>query len=188
MEEIWKDVVGYEGHYQVSNMGRVRSLDKYVNSGGLPSRAIKNQLSLKTGKFLKSSIQSNGYARVNLSINSKIKQFLVHRLVADHFLEQVLNKNNVNHINGIKTDNYVENLEYVNQRENVLHSKIFVQKKKYPYVSYLKKQNRFEASIQFNNKTIKLGRFKTEEEALLSYINKLKEINQENKYAVIGGT
>lgn len=181
-EEIWKDIPGYEGLYQVSNLGRVKSLDRVVNAGGTKN---ENRVSLKKGKLLKCSLTTRGYSRVSLSIKSITKQLLIHRLIALCFLDKVEGKVNINHINGIKTDNKLSNLEYVNQRENILHSKIFLLKKKSPFVSFSNKYNRFVPSIRINNKTIKLGRFKTEEEALRAYINALKENNLENKYATI---
>lgn len=179
-EEIWKDISGYEGLYQVSNLGNVKSLDKYVNSGGLNN---KNRVSLKVGKILKNSLNVRGYLRVSLSKQSKTEQILIHRLVAQAFLENIEGKKNVNHINSIKTDNNVNNLEYVNQRENYLHGKLFNSNKKYPFVCYMEKFNRFEASIRVDKKTVKLGRFKTEQEALKSYVDALKKYGLENKYA-----
>lgn len=179
MEEVWKDVIGYEGLYEVSNMGRVRSVDRYVNSGGLGD---KDRLSLKKGKILNCSPTKRGYTRVSLSRESKTNQVMIHRIVALAFLEPIEGKNNVNHINGIKEDNRDCNLEFVNQRENVLHAKIYTMNKKCPFVSYLKKFNRYESSIIINGKTKKLGRFKTEEEAFNSYVKALNENGLENKY------
>jgi hypothetical protein len=179
MEEIWKEVIGYEGIYEVSNMGRVRSVDRYVNSGG---SGDKDRLSLKKGKILNCSPTKRGYTRVNLSRESKIKQEYIHRLVAVAFLEAIKGKENVNHINGIKEDNRACNLEFVNQRENVLHAKIYNVNKNCPFVSYLKKYNRYESSIIINGKPKKLGRFKTEEEAFNSYVKALEDNGLENKY------
>lgn len=179
MEEIWKEVLGYEGLYEVSNLGRVRSVDRYVNSGGVMN---KNRLSLKKGRLLNCSPTKRGYTRVSLSKGSKTQQIMIHRLVAIAFLNPIEGKLNVNHINGIKEDNRVSNLEFVNQRENVLHAKIYTMGKACPFVSYLKKYNRYESSIIINNKAVKLGRFKTEEEAFNSYVKALKENGLENKY------
>jgi hypothetical protein len=179
MEEIWKEVLGYEGLYEVSNLGRVRSVDRYVNSGGLNS---EDRLSLKKGKILNCSPTKRGYTRVSLSKESKTQQIMIHRLVAIAFLDAIPGKTNVNHINGIKEDNRVCNLEFVNQRENVLHAKIYTMDKACPFVSYLKKYNRYESSILINGKTKKLGRFKTEEEAFNSYVKALEENGLENKY------
>ena len=179
MEEIWKDVVGYEGLYQVSNIGRVRSLDRYVNAGGLKS---DGRTSLKKGKILNCSPTKRGYTRVSLSKESKTRQEFIHRIVAIAFLDGVIGKPNVNHINGIKEDNRSCNLEFVNQRENVLHAKIYTMNKNCPFVSYLKNHDRYESSIIIDGKAIKLGRFKTEEEAFNSYVKALEENGLENKY------
>jgi|APGre2960657373_1045057.scaffolds.fasta_scaffold103539_2 hypothetical protein len=180
MEEIWKEVLGYEGLYEVSNLGRVRSVDRYVRSGGLYSDEFDK--SLKKGKMLNCSPTKRGYTRVSLSKESKTQQIMIHRLVAIAFLDPVDGKLNVNHINGIKTDNRVSNLEFVNQRENVLHAKIYTMGKDCPFVSYLKKYDRYESSIIINGKAKKLGRFKTEEEAYNSYVKALEENGLENKY------
>jgi hypothetical protein len=105
--EIWKDVIGYEGLYQVSNFGNVKSLG--------------NEFSRKE-RLLKLSTQSKGYLTVVLQKDAKRKMTLVHRLVAEYFIPNIDNKPQINHINGIKTDNKVENLEWVLHRENLDHA------------------------------------------------------------------
>ena len=111
MNEIWKDVVGYENIYQVSNLGRVKRLQTLVKN--------KNGYRLVNERLLK--IPSYIYESVFLS-NGTINQQYVHRLVATAFIPNPHNKSYVNHINGIKTDNRVENLEWVTNSENVKHS------------------------------------------------------------------
>ena len=100
MNEIWKDVEGYEGIYKVSNYGRIKRL--YRN---------------KKEKILKSYIR-NGYYSVRLSKENKIKNFTVHRLIGKAFINNPNNYNTIDHINGIKTDNRLENLEWVTHKEN----------------------------------------------------------------------
>ena len=95
MKEIWKDIEDYEG-YQVSNFGRVRSLDRYDGRGWW----IK-------GRILKPIMDKKGYLTVGLSKNNQRKTFKVHRLVALHFIPNIENKPEIDHINTIKTDNTV---------------------------------------------------------------------------------
>lgn len=101
--EIWKPVKGYEGLYEVSNKGNVRSVDRYVTNG--------NRYRLLKGKPKKPSPESGGYLITNLSKNGQVKTYFVHRLVAN-----VLPF--IDHINTIKTDNRVENLRWCSQKEN----------------------------------------------------------------------
>ena len=109
--EVWKDIEGYEGLYQVSNLGRVRGLDRMVfNKRG--SKTIVN------GRILKQKTDRYGYKCVCLSKDSKSKHFAVHRLVAQAFIPNPENKPTVNHINEIKDDNRVDNLEWMTVAEN----------------------------------------------------------------------
>ncbi len=114
-EEIWKPIVGYENLYEVSNIGRVRSLDRFVS-------AKLNSVSHKKGQLLKPRIDHKGYARVCLSKNGKGKHFRIHRLVALTF---ILNPNNlpqVNHKTGNKLQNNIENLEWITNLDNMRHA------------------------------------------------------------------
>lgn len=95
--EIWKDVVGYEGLYEVSSLGQVRSK--------------------KTKLIKKQRLMNRGYPAVTLK-----RMELVHRLIAKAFVENPYNKEQVNHINGIKTDNSLDNLEWVTHAENQRHA------------------------------------------------------------------
>lgn len=109
MEEIWKDVKDFEGLYQVSNFGRVRRLDSYVNSW--------NGLKNKKGRILKTTVNHYGYCVVDLCKDNKKKQHRVHRLIAETFIPNPENKPEVDHINTIRTDNRVENLRWVTDKE-----------------------------------------------------------------------
>ena len=111
MTEIWKDINGYEELYQVSNLGKIRSNDKKVKSRG-GSRMIN-------GKTLQQSFLT-GYPKINLTKDGDSKTFLIHRIVAEHFCQVPTLE--VNHKNGIKTDNRAENLEWTTRKENINHS------------------------------------------------------------------
>lgn len=109
--EIWKDIPGYEGYYQVSNIGRVRSLDRYDIIG----RRIK-------GKFIAFHTHHKGYIKVRLTKNKIKKGKFVHILVATTFIGPIPSGMQCNHKNGKKSDNRPENLEYCTASENMLHS------------------------------------------------------------------
>ena len=114
MEEIWKDIKGYEGLYQVSNLGNVRSLDRYKKNN-------KGKY-LQRGVVLKKNHDKDGYSIVGLykSGNSCTKK--VHRLVAQAFIPNPKNKPTVNHKNGIRDDDKLSNLEWATMSENQLHA------------------------------------------------------------------
>ena len=107
MQEIWKDIIGYEGTYQVSNLGNVRSL--HWNHS--------NKIRLLT-PFLNS-----GYLRVGFRTNNVLKNYLIHVLVANAFIPNPESKPQVNHKDGNKLNNNVSNLEWVSASENVVHAK-----------------------------------------------------------------
>lgn len=107
--EQWRDIADYVGMYQVSNMGRVRSLDRIVKG--------KNY----QGKILSSNV-TYGYPIVRLSNGSEKKSRRVHRLVAQSFLDNPLGLEEVNHKDGNKKNNCVENLEWCTPKENKIHA------------------------------------------------------------------
>lgn len=114
MNEIWKDIAGYETLYQVSNKGNVRSLDREV-------RCRNNKIKSLKGRMIRLQRYSNGYLFVSLSKNGSVRQLLVHRLVGKAFVENPDNKPEINHKNEIKEDNRVENLEWATRFENVVY-------------------------------------------------------------------
>lgn len=114
MKEIWKDIKGYEGLYQVSNLGNVKSLDAIINCEG--AKGIKCHL--RKGRILKKAINNKGYYYVNLSKNSKVKNIKIHKIVANTFINNSNNYNCVNHIDGNKLNNFVENLEWCSYSHN----------------------------------------------------------------------
>lgn len=114
MNEIWKNIEGYDGLYEISNYGRVKRLCKSVTNsfGTFISKEI----------ILNGNISKRGYVKQTLTKNGKGKTYLIHRLVAQAYLPNLESKEMVNHINGIKSDNKVSNLEWCTGSENIQHA------------------------------------------------------------------
>nr|DAQ29436.1 MAG TPA: homing endonuclease [Caudoviricetes sp.] len=110
MNEIWKDIEGYEGLYQVSNLGRVKSFDSIDKLGRI-----------RKGRVLKGIKDVKGYLLVNLYKNSIVYTKRLHRLVAETFIPNLENKPQVNHIDENKANNIVSNLEWMTAKENINH-------------------------------------------------------------------
>ena len=126
MEEIWKDIKGFEGRYQVSNMGRVRSLDRW---------SLNERPHFIKGIMLNPSLNKrSGYLRVSLSDGHRnYKHIEMQRLVALHFVPGYKKGLVVNHINEIKTDNRAENLEWCTYQYNLNYSDVIAWKRKPVY-------------------------------------------------------
>lgn len=114
MSEIWKDLVGYEGLYQVSTLGNVRSVDRIERCGSFFRR--------RKGTLLKQSINRGGYCQVHLNKDGNGCSKEVHRLIAKTFIENKYDLPEVNHIDCDKTNNSVDNLEWVSREDNTKHA------------------------------------------------------------------
>lgn len=119
MQEIWKDIEGYEGIYQVSNLGRVRSLDRIRNGRNQYGAEFKV---IHKGKELTPFSTLTGYLEVSLYIKQKRHNFLIHRLVAQAFIPNIKELSEVNHIDGNKSNNRSDNLEWCTNIENQQHA------------------------------------------------------------------
>ncbi len=168
MTEIWKDIEGYEGYYQVSNLGRVKSLERRSSAG----RRIND-------KILKNSINSVGYYRVCLCKNGKGKAVRVHQLVAIAFLGHVPCGYNiiVDHIDNDPLNNNVDNLQLTTPRHNLSKDKKGGTSK-YTGVCWDKKHGKWHSVIGISGKNKHLGYFDCEIKASKAYqkeLNKLKK-------------
>lgn len=154
--EVWKDVPDYEGDYQASNLGRVKSL-KYGKE-----------------RILKQNINKYGYYYVSLCKNCIQKVICVHLVIAKTFL-QYSSDLYVDHIaEGNKLDNRLENLRLVTNRENVSKHRLTVQKTSiFTGVSFHKHSKKWRATIMLDKKRTHIGFFNTQEDASIAYQNKL---------------
>lgn len=159
MKEIWKDVIGFEGYYQVSNLGRVKSLD----------RIVKNRFSERVhkSKILKPVKDKDGYNIISLSINSLVVKKRLARLVGETFLGLTSEKT-IDHINFDTTDDRLVNIKILNHRENSSYTR--KNKSRLP-IGISVKGNRFEARKSIKGKRHYIGLFKTVKEAEKAYLN-----------------
>jgi len=112
--EIWKDVVGYDGIYEVSDLGRIKSLSRYRGNG--------NGGYIMPDKIRRQSLDSDGYLLVSLYIKGVSQKLKAHRITSQAFIPNPENKPEVNHKKGIKTDNRVSELEWNTEPENKKHA------------------------------------------------------------------
>lgn len=163
MKEIWKDILGYEGLYQVNDYGNVKSLSRTITKGNI-TYVTKDRL-------LKQSVDSVGYPYVNLSDYKKQKTFRVHQLIAVAFLNHTPDKHKglvIDHIDGNKLNNMTTNLQLITNKKNT--SKDRKNKtSKYTGVYWHKQSNKWLAQFRENGIVKYLGTFETEEEARDAY-------------------
>ena len=175
--EEFKPVIGYDGIYEVSNIGRVRSVDRMSCGGRFGNYFV-------SGKLIKTSIDPlNGYRYMTLAKGKHKLKVNVHRLVARAFIGED-NNMVVDHKNGDRGDNRAENLEYVTMRENISRGRKCEKRenKKCKSRGVTKsKWNRYISSIRLNGKAIYLGSYGTEIEAAEAYNSACLELRSENK-------
>lgn len=166
--EEWRDIPGYEGFYQVSNLGNIKSLPGYRG---------KSKRCFHKGKILKKRLDTHGYFKVNLSVCSEKKTFSVHKLVCMAFLnhtprgyELVVNHKDLN-----KQNNNIQNLELVSQRENS-NMKHIKTSSKYIGVHFHNASKRWRAAIRIGKFKKEIGCFREEIDAHLAYQAELSKI------------
>jgi len=169
MEEIWKDVPNYEGFYQVSNLGNVKSVNRKIIG-------VDGKQKIFKGKIIKQSKNAYGYLFISLSKESKAKQIRTHQLVAMAFLGHKPCGFTlvVDHIDNNCLNNNLNNLQVVTNRLNT--SKDRKGTSKYAGVYLYKRIKKWNAQIYFNGKIKSLGYFNNEYDAHLAYQKALKEI------------
>ena len=167
--EIWKEVKGYED-YEISNLGRVKSLARTIYKTDGTTQAHKE-------RFLKPSFSNGGYLKVSLSNNFKVKTKRIHQLVAEAFLNHVPDGMNlvVDHMNAVKTDNRLDNLQIITTRENSSKDKK-EGTSKYIGVCWSKLNKKWISKIRINGKREHLGYFFDELEASKAYQKALAKL------------
>lgn len=170
MQEVWKDIAGYEGHYQVSNIGRIKSLSRRIDYMGRTRYTKEIMLTLRLSVF--------GYLRTALYKNDKATHCSVHLLVWDAFGsgQRDYRRIQVDHINNDKLDNRIENLQLLSARANTTKAILAKGTKRCKPIGIVYRRNRYEAAIIICGKRYHLGIFRTEIEASAAYQNKLKEV------------
>jgi hypothetical protein len=173
MKEIWKPIIGFEELYEISSLGKVKSLSRIIIRN-----SIKNNFNKKES-FLKPSLSKVGYFTVILCKNNLRITKKVHQLVAESFLGHIPcgYKLVVNHKNFIRTDNRVDNLEIITQRENA-NRKHLRSSSKYTGVCWDKHAKKWKSNITINGKSKHIGNFNNEKEASIAYEKKLLTLNK----------
>lgn len=169
--EIWKDIPEFEGYYQVSNFGNVKSLSRTILGRGKHNALLKERL-------LKFSTSTNGYYQVILQKEGFKKIYKVHSLVAICFLNHIPDGTHnvvIDHINEVKKDNRLENLRLIGHRENVSRS-MKNNTSTYVGVSWSKNAKKWISQITIEGKTKYLGLFDNEEYANKKYLETLKDL------------
>jgi hypothetical protein len=167
--EQWKDIPDYEGLYQASDLGRIKAMPKQKN------HSSGKRTFLSKEKILSQSI-GNKYLCLTLYLNTKKITFLTHQLIAITFLNHIPNKTliNVDHINNIKIDNRLVNLQLITPRENSTKDRY----NKTGYTGVNEREGKFQSLIQFNGRVVNLGFFDSPELASEKYQEAFSLIKQ----------
>jgi hypothetical protein len=170
VEEVWQDIKGYEGSYQVSNTGMVKSLSRMVRSGKWGNRIVPEQ---------KISLHANpsGYLKCTLCKHGKMKSYYVHHLVWVAFgnVKPTDRFTHIDHIDNVKTNNALSNLQLLSTRANVSKCQLqYPKTSRYTGVSQIKGSGKWVAGIRINMRAHHLGRFDSELDASLAYKEALK--------------
>lgn len=153
-KEIWKDVKGYEGYYKISNLGNVKSLDRFV-------KGMNNSKRLLKGKIKPLQNHPHGYYQIRLSKNGNSKTFKTYQLVAYNFLNYEPKKGYViDHIDNDPKNNFLDNLQIITHKQNTRKDKENLG------LSFHKASNKWRRYKYIDNKQISLGYFNTKEDAL----------------------
>jgi len=177
VSEEWRAIAGYEGIYEVSNYGRVKSLpNRRRNGRGDNDFYTTKEIILKPGRMAQT-----GY----LSVSLKSKTHSIHRLVAKAFIPNPDSKRQVNHIDKNKQNNAVSNLEWCTERENTVHGFLGYKKSKYPGISWSEDRKRWIVYISVDGVAKYIGRSDKEDIAHKIYLNGLKRYKIENKYSKV---
>lgn len=172
MEEIWEDIIGYEGLYKISNLGRIISISRFSFSG----RLLKE-------KFRKLNLTKKNYYNIILVKDGNYKSYQLHRLLAINFIPNPNNYPCVNHIDGNSMNNSLDNLEWVTYRENNSHRFITnPSKSKYTGVYWNKACMKWASGIMNEGKVIHLGTFNNELDAYNARVKYERDNNILNKY------
>lgn len=160
LAEEWKDLRGYKGIYKISTYGRIKSVYRRWS--------ILNKTSCRREK----------YVNVLLHKNKTFISKQMHRLVAETFIKRIPNKNCINHKDGNPGNNHINNLEWVNNRENSFH----YFKDNLIGSSFVKKRNRFASQVKINRRCIYLGEYSSAEECHIIYLMALIYFKKDHKY------
>lgn len=185
MEEIWKDIKDYEGVYQVSNMGNVRSLDRQSHE------TLNIKAHNLTGRLMKACDNSKGYKFLRFCKNGRSYTKYVHRLVAETFIPNPDNKPQVNHKDMIKSNNNVDNLEWMTSSENIIHGLKNGHKRTRLIKKYGAKNHRSKAvgkfDLEHNLLEVYGGTLEAERETGICHVGIIQCCNNEKYRKTAGG-